>query len=271
MDLPVKVDLSESGNAIIKDLGLPAAKQFGLALGNVFGLLHTATLPLKFINTIGNTWYENAIAKRNIENLADKMKDIPEEKIKEVEPEIAIPILERLSYTSNSDLANAFANLLANASNKDKVDLIHPGFINKLEDLAPDEARILGELKTLFNIPYIHYRVKDIAGNSKVLSLNLTGIELSLGLSIKNMAIHLDNLESLNILKDEKGSFMTNEEVYNELKEQYSESEKRYKDKIDKKEYGDGMSIIDVQKSFYSVTPLGRTFIEACTDSNVKI
>lgn len=115
MDLPAKVDvkadLSESGNEVIKAMGLPASKQLGLALGNVFGLLNTATLPFKFANTIANSWYENAIAKRNIENLADKMKDIPEEKIKEVEPEIAIPILERLSYTSNSDLANAFANL----------------------------------------------------------------------------------------------------------------------------------------------------------------
>lgn len=39
--------------------------------------------------------------------------------------------MEKLSYTSNEDLAEAYINLLAKASNKDDVDLVHPGFITK--------------------------------------------------------------------------------------------------------------------------------------------
>lgn len=275
MDLPAKVDvkadLSESGNEVIKAMGLPASKQLGLALGNVFGLLNTATLPFKFANTIANSWYENAIAKRNIENLADKMKDIPEEKIKEIEPEIAIPILERLSYTSNSDLANAFANLLANASNADKVDLIHPGFINKLENLAPDEARILNNIKTLHKIPYICFIVKNNNGHFFRLSFKLTGLERSIGVTIKNMAIHLDNLVSLNILKDGEGEWATDEQIYDNLKKQYSDVMEGFQSMVDEKKYGESLDILDVQKSFYSITPLGKTFIEAYTNQRRTI
>ena len=134
IESPIKVDISESTNGILNALFLPATKQVGKALGNTLGLLNTATLPFRFINVY---------SQENFKRFADKVKYIPEEKIKEVEPEIAIPLIEKLSYTSNSDLAEAYANLLAKASNKDDVDLVHPGFINKINSMAPDEIRIL--------------------------------------------------------------------------------------------------------------------------------
>ena len=93
-----------------------AAEQAGKAIGNIIGLINTMTLPAKF----ANVW-----AERNFEKYAEKLKDIPKENIKEVEPEIAIPLIEKLSYTSNSDLAEAYANLLAKASHKDDIDLIN--------------------------------------------------------------------------------------------------------------------------------------------------
>lgn len=146
MELPVKCDVSQSTNEVIKELALPASTQIGQALGNVFGLLNTATLPFKFTNE----W-----AQRNFRTYSEKLNEIPKKQIKQVDPEIAIPLIEKLSYTSNEDLANAYANLLANASNKEKVDLIHPGFIQKLNNLSPDEARLIEYLKDKEEIYYI--------------------------------------------------------------------------------------------------------------------
>jgi hypothetical protein len=258
-DLPIKADLSESSNEILKELALPSARQVGQALGNVFGLFNTLTLPIKF----GNEY-----AKRNFAKYAEKLEDIADEKIKQVEPEIAIPIMEKLSYISNEDLANAFANLLANASNQEKVDLIHPGFIQKLENLSPDEAKLLQYLRTSNNeIPYIIYKAVNSSNNNFVnLSFRLTGLENEFNLTPRQMVIHLENLVSLSILKDHEGQFKTDVSVYNDLETVYVESKKMFEKKIEDKTYTD-VDKLDLDKSFYSITSLGRTFIEACTNS----
>ena len=169
MELPVKCDVSQSINEVIKELALPASTQIGQALGNVFGLLNTATLPFKFTKE----W-----AQRNFRTYSEKLNEIPKEQLKQVDPEIAIPLIEKLSYTSNEDLANAYANLLANASNQEKVDLIHPGFIQKLNNLCPDEARLLEYLKNnQDDIYYIIFQaINSQNGNYQNLSLPLTGI-----------------------------------------------------------------------------------------------
>lgn len=258
-DIPIKADISDSANEFLKELALPSAKQVGQALGNVFGLFNTLTLPIKF----GNEW-----AQRNFANYAEKLADIAEEKIKQVEPEIAIPIIEKLSYTSNEDLANAFANLLASASNKEKIDLIHPGFIQKLENLSPDEARFLQYLRTqTSDIPYIIYKAVNSSNDSFVhLSLRLTGLEKMYNLTPRQMIIHLENLVSLNILKDNEGQFKTDDNIYNNLEMIYLESKKTFEENIQNQIYV-GKDKLDIDKSFYTITSLGRTFIEACTNS----
>ena len=154
----IKADVSKSVDETLKNLALPASKKFGMALGNVAGLFNTMTLPIKLANVY---------AQKNYQALEDKINAIPEDKIKEVEPEIAIPIMEKLSYTSNEDLANAYANLLANASDKNKVDLIHPGFINKLQNLAPNEVKLLEYFRSsnIHDIFYFSYKVTHTQTN----------------------------------------------------------------------------------------------------------
>lgn len=143
----ITADISNVSNDVLSNLCIPFSKQLGKALGNITELVHTVTLPIKLVNQY---------AKKNYEKLESKLKDIPEENIREVEPEIGIPIMEKISYTSNDDLSELYINLLANASQKDKVHLVHPGFVNKINSMAPDEAKIL-ELfkeKNLYHILY---------------------------------------------------------------------------------------------------------------------
>lgn len=257
MGLPIKCDVSQSTNEVIKELALPASTQIGQALGNVFGLLNTSTLPLKFTNV----W-----AQRNFQKYSEKLNDISQEQIKQVEPEIAIPLIEKLSYTSNEDLANAYANLLANASNKEKVDLIHPGFIQKLNNLCPDEARLLEYLKNhQGDVYYIFFQGENSeSGNFRQLSLILTGIEKELDLLPKQMVMHLENLVSLSILKDNAGSYKINEDGYHKLIEIYAQDKQTYEKKITEKIYPT-LDKLEIEKSYYSITSLGRIFIEACT------
>lgn len=264
LETPIKIeasisaDISESTNETLKTLCFPAAEQAGKALGNITGLFNTLTLPMKFVNV----W-----AEKNFEKYAEKIKNIPNEKIKEVEPEIGIPLMEKLSYTSNNDLAEAYANLLAKASNKDDVDLIHPGFINKINSMAPDEVKILEYLKNKKDIGYIIYKVKNNESTKFILSYKLTGLEDILKLTSERIQLHIENLISLNILEDKEGTWFSNEEVYNRLIQFYKDEELNYVNKVEKETaYGEGRQIF-IEKSYYNVTTIGRTFIKACSNS----
>ncbi len=258
--IPVTADISDSTNSILKELALPAVTQVGLALGNVFGLLNTFTLPVKF---------GNEFAQRNYKKYADKLDDIPEESIKQVEPEIAIPIMEKLSYTTNEDLANAYANLLASASDKNKVNQVHPGFINKIQNLAPDEVKLLEYIRTTGNAEILYFTYKVInskTNNFKTITVPLTGIELLINIDVKQMAIHINNLISLNIIEDNKGNHKTNDEEYKKLRATYLDIETIFEDRI-KKQYYPTLDKLEIDKSFYNVTPLGEIFIKSCTNS----
>lgn len=256
MKSSVKADITDSVNEIIKQLALPASAQFGQALGNVVGLINTLTLPVKFCNLY---------AQRNFARYCDNLDKIPNDKIREVEPEIAIPIIEKLSYTSNEELANAYANLLANASNKDKIDLIHPGFIEKLNNMAPDEARIIEYLRNVADVYYIIFRAKNSNnGEYRNLSYKLTNLENLLDLDPKKISIHLENLVSLSVLQDNAGEWKTDDSEYDKLTGIYLTSKLLYESQVKNKKFHP-LDTLAIEKSFYSITNLGRTFIDACT------
>lgn len=250
----VKADISPSANEQITNLFSPSSKQVGLALGNLFGLLNTATLPFKFFNTY---------AQHNFAKYEEKLKEIPTEQIKEVEPEIGIPVMEKLSYTKNEDLANAYTNLLANASRKDKVDIVHPGFISKINSMAPDEAKILELIKDKNDIEYIIFRAENEQGHFLDISVKITGLEKELGISPQQMQMHLENLISLSILYDNQDNFKIDEKAYDSLSELYSADKHIFEEQIASGRYSD-LNKLSVKKSFFTVTSIGKTFIEAC-------
>lgn len=252
--IDIKADISPSTNEQITNLFSPSSKQVGLALGNVFGLFNTLTLPVKFLNEY---------AEHNFAKFEEKLKEIPMELIKEVEPEIGIPVMEKLSYTKNEDLANAYVNLLANASRKDKVDIVHPGFISKINSMSPDEAKILELIKDKNDIFYIIFRAENEQKHFIDLSVKVTGLEKELGISPQQMQMHLENLVSLSILYDDEENFKNVEDVYNKLIETYSRDKELYEEQVKNGEYVN-LNKINIKKSYFKVTSIGKTFIEAC-------
>lgn len=258
IEASISADISESTNETLKTLCFPAAEQAGKALGNIIGLFNTLTLPIKLFNEY---------SEKNYKKYSEKIKDIPNEKIKEIEPEIGIPLMEKLSYTSNEDLADAYINLLVKASNKDDVDLVHPGFISKINSMAPDEVKILEYLKDKNNIEYIFFRVKNNQHTKFNLSNKLTGLENVLELTSEKIQLHIENLISLNILEDEEGVWFSEQKRYDKLIKSYKDIEMAYINYIEKTpDYGEGRSLL-IEKSYYKVTTIGRTFIKACTNN----
>ncbi len=120
------------------DLAQPSVKAVGNALGTVFEFSTSFLLPVKLLNEK----FKLNFTKR-LNEYKEKLEQIPEEKQCEVHPQIGTPIIEKLSYTTNEEIADLFTTLLANASNVDMVNTAHPSFVNMIERMSPDEARLL--------------------------------------------------------------------------------------------------------------------------------
>jgi hypothetical protein len=60
-----------------------------------------------------------------------------------VPPKILFPLLEGASLEDNEDLHDMWAALLANAAFSENADIVRPGFIATLRQMAPDEAALL--------------------------------------------------------------------------------------------------------------------------------
>jgi hypothetical protein len=60
-----------------------------------------------------------------------------------VPPKILFPLLEGVSFEENEELHTMWAALLANAASVGTAEVVRPGFIAILKQMAPDEAALL--------------------------------------------------------------------------------------------------------------------------------
>lgn len=237
------------------DLAQPSVKAIGTALGTVFEFSTSFLLPVKLLNEK----FRLNFTKR-LNEYKEKLEKIPEEKRCEVHPQIGTPIIEKLSYTTNEEIADLFTTLLANASNVDMVNTAHPSFVNMLERMSPDEAKILKYLKDKNEIPYCDTRAHKIDGNGFIiLKYHVTSIEEDVILSFpQNTTAYLSNFESLGVLKDMNGLYKKDEDLYNKIRKLHK------LDFIEKELVPHIFESISIEKGYYKITDFGKLFISAC-------
>ena len=114
-----------------QDMAQPSVKAMGQALATVFELCPNSLLSLKL-------WTEkrNLNFAKRLNEYKEKLEQIPEEKRIEVDTQIGTPIVEKLTYTTNDEIADLFTTLLANASNIDTVNRAHPAFVDIISRLS---------------------------------------------------------------------------------------------------------------------------------------
>ena len=88
------VGVPELLKEVYGDLAKPGVSQVGKALSAVLGLGNTVLYPLHLINEKTRITLES-----NLQKYREKLKNIPDEKIIPVPPEIGVPIAETVSYT----------------------------------------------------------------------------------------------------------------------------------------------------------------------------
>ena len=91
------------------------------------------------------------VREQNLEDfiskqVPEKLQGIPDDNIKTPNPNVAIPILQAASYCDSDELRNMYAEILAKSMYDKMKGDVHPSFVKVIEQLCPDEAKILNYL-----------------------------------------------------------------------------------------------------------------------------
>ncbi|WP_052467103.1 Abi-alpha family protein [Psychroserpens damuponensis] len=279
---------------LYKDLFKPGMKKAGEALETVLDGANLILLPLKLINSKSKIYFE-----KNLEKYSDKLNKNTELTPTQVPQYVGLPIIDKLTYLDQNELAETFINLLTKASFDETLKLVHPSYISILNNLSADEAKILFHFKNSKRIPfidfYIHRYVEkfekpnfhDNKGTKTKEQLkqmidystqnkedvylkaawNLTGIENSVSLIFpENIDIYIENLEQNGLISYERETLNKYDlEVYDKLE---NVDYKNQKGKIEKEisDYkGDEFKLeLNTRKAYIEFTTLGKGFIDAC-------
>lgn len=245
-------------STIYQDLAQPSVKKVGTALETVFEFSTSILLPVKLLNEKFKLNFE-----KRLNDYKEKLDKIPEEDIIEVNPQIGTPLIEKLSYTTNDEIADLFTNLLTKASSTQTVNLAHPSFVQLIERLSVDEARIIKHLVNKDFVPCITLRVnfKENKGFTELLK-NATMIQFEVELLFpQNIKTYLDNLVSMGVLDISHGFYKMDDNIYNPIYEKYNYD-------IINSQYLQFDNCEDVEKikTFYQITDFGKAFIVACNN-----
>jgi hypothetical protein len=252
---------------IYQDAIQPAAKEIGEALQTVAQLINDVALaPLR-----GMIWGWEKIGEFVVCRLSEKLKDVPKDKIITPDPHVAGPALEALKFVGNQpELREMYANLLATAMNQDKAESAHPSFVEIVNQITPDEARIINMFAKKHRLPMISiYKQKGNVLADVLPHFTRVGIEAKCELPHLDDC-YINNLCRLGLLElswdsnsDCWSESISYEELLNdpEIKNVIEEIKKNLRGEVEKKTvYHD----VITRKEFIRLTSLGELFCKAC-------
>ncbi len=124
---------------IYEDMIQPAAKEMGVALHTVTKAINLVLKPIS-----GLIWGYEKIESYLMESLSNKFKDVPEDRLVTPILNIAGPAIEALRFSGHiPELRELYANLIATSMDRLTTSEAHPAFVEIINQLTPDEARIV--------------------------------------------------------------------------------------------------------------------------------
>jgi len=242
---------------LYKDTLQPSVQSLGVALGNIMEFCTTPFLLCKFGSEVAK---ENF--KKHLDNYAKKLESIPENEKIHVNPQIGVPLLDRLTYTTNDEIAELFIKLLTRASATSTVNSAHPAFIQIIDRLTPDEAKILVYLQDKKHVPFVGLESKEQSARQyHPVRNHQTCLSFDLLLDFpENVPTYIDNLESVGVLELQSTIVLTDTKIYDRLYEIY-----KYDDLEDDVKQQLAFTDMKRLKGTFKVTDFGQLFIVACT------
>jgi hypothetical protein len=94
--------------------------------------------------------------------IAARLKNVPNEKIVEPNPRIAVPAVQSLVYSMDDEyIKEMFATLIATDMNADTKRSAHPAFVEIIRQMTPQDAKLF---LRLFHDPQIRYETSLVGG-----------------------------------------------------------------------------------------------------------
>ena len=247
-----------------KDTLQPALKAVGSVIALPFQAIDAALAKPKLWVAEKQFNYE-----RTHKLLAEKMRDTPEELIVPPENYVAVPALQQIAYCYDSDeLRDMYANLLANSMNKVVKNGVHPGFVDIIKQLSPDEAKILKHMSSNKVLPTISLRYSYNDGGGIDVIKNFSNVGEIVGCeNPKDIAKYFDNLIRLGLIVKGELSSLTDKTKYEPLKNHrwiqlYATDEKAKASGFDK---------FSFSECFVNLTNYGEDFCSICLETKKVI
>lgn len=237
----------------------PPARAVGNTLSNLWelGIGNHISLWIKKQETRHHQNLESY--KKSIE---EKTQSIPQENLVEPPLNVVGPAIEASKYYIDSEeLRNMFANLIASSIDKDRIEKVHPSFVEIIKQLSPLDAKILN-LFTLNNSYTIcEFRIKD--KNKQGFKTYMTNVFLELDkISDLNLvSSSINNLNRLGLIQLSYTDHFADERLYEkfELTPQFKALQAQLKNNpvlI--------TSFAHIQKGIIETTQFGKNFISIC-------
>jgi hypothetical protein len=241
---------------IYQDAIQPAAKEAGKSLHLVTRAVNAALTPVE-----GLVWGVEKIRDFVRERVAAKLDNVPPEEVQQPKPHVAVPAIEALRYTgAESDLAELYANLLATSMDKATAYRAHPGFVDMIKNMSPDEARIMKFLATSGSQPLVNVKATQKEGGGFQIvhrHLSLIGIKAQCD-HVPLAATYLDNLVRLGLIEIPTMRRIKSDDPYKEIED--FPQVLSILEELRKVE----THTIEVEKIKLDLTDLGRQFIRTC-------
>lgn len=228
------------------DLAHPTAK----SLGNTISLIP---------RTIGvwlgkwEKWVINGeeSIRLTAQAVQEKASLIPEEKLTEPEPYVAVPAIQQLSCCYDSEkLRDMYANLLVASMNSDTKWQVHPSYVDIIKQLTPDEAKLLHYFSKQAVIPLVEVRQKHDSGYTVLKKYHLNIPQNTVEI-MRNLPLYIDNLIRLKLIEIPWDSHYTTESLYSSLESSFIV-------------FGIPQEKIEFERKIINVTSMGENFANVC-------
>lgn len=237
-----------------------------IGVQNNYGLSPTEATQMAF--AIFREYYpqlrDEALSELNI-LVTEKLSTLPQGLITAPKPKVAVPVLQNASITEEIDIRELYANLLANSMNKVVKDGVHPGFVEIIKQLSPDEARILKYMSAHRIIPTITLKYIHNDGSGIEIIKNFSNVGEIVGCEYpQDIAKYFDNMTRLGLIVNAGGlSFLTDKTRYEPLKKHKWVASQATIENAN----AIGFEKIDFEEGFVRLSSYGESFCSICLET----
>lgn len=245
---------NETKHQIYVDGAQPALIETGKFIGRIPRAINAAFAPLDcwILKQENNVARTKQLLEKNLQN-ADPEKIVPPE------PYVAVPAINALSYSMDSDeLRKMYANLLTKAIYADTKNSVHPAFTEIIKNLSPLDCKLFNAILSTPGQQIACYEIRFGKSQSSY-SILLPYITEFTFDTPEKICASIDNLER-NRLISPKDFHYNNDALYEPIRNTYI-----YKQIMDLPEEKETNRKVIPYKISIKSTYLGQAFYNICS------